>query len=196
MASKQQFIRFVRSECKTYGVKLSLKKRKYLVLSGSMRCSGYFDDYNKELAVAMEHPEGLSTLVHEFAHLTQWVDNCEAWRKLGDSLNKLHDWLEGKEVKGIKKALARARDLELDNEKRAVKLIKEWNLPIDTKRYTQKANAYVQFYNWMYFTRRWCTVKNSPYRNPKIYGEMPTIFNMNYKEMSDKYKKVFEESGI
>jgi hypothetical protein len=196
MAITQQFTQFVREECKKHNVKLLLKKRKYLILTGNVRVSGYFDDENRELAVAVNHPEWLSTLVHEFAHLTQWVDNCEPWKKLGDSLEKLHDWLEGTEVKGIKRALAKARDLELDNEKRSVKIIKEWNLPIDIKIYTQKANAYVSFYNWMYFTRRWCTVKNSPYRNPKIYKKMPTIFKMNYEVMSEKYKKIFENAGI
>lgn len=196
MSNEQQFIKFVRLQCKQHGIKLILKKRAYLVLSRNVRCSGYFDESARKLVVAMNNSGALSVLVHEFAHLTQWVDNCEPWRTLGNSLDKLHGWLDGEEVKGIKRALAKARDLELDNEKRAVKLIKEWNLPIDIKVYTQKANAYVQFYNWMYFTRRWCTVKNSPYRNPKIYKEMPTIFNMNYNEMSDKYKKVFEEAGI
>lgn len=196
MSTTKQFIKFVREECKRHGVKLSLRKRQYLVLTGNVRVSGYFDDEGRELAVAVNHPEWLGTLVHEFGHLTQWVDNCEPWRKLGDSLVKLHDWLEGKKVKGIKRALAKARDLELDNEKRSAKIIKDWNLPIDTKLYTQKANAYIQFYNWMYFTRRWCTVKNSPYRNPKVYKEMPTIFKMNYEEMSDKYKKLYEEAGI
>lgn len=196
MATTRQFIKYVREECKTHGVKLRLKKRKYLVLSGNVRVSGYFDDENKELAVAVNNPEWLGVLVHEFAHLTQWVENCEPWRKLGDSLIKVHDWLEGQEVKGIKKALAKARDLELDNEKRTVKIIKDWGLPINTRLYTQKANAYISFYNWMYYTRRWCTVKNSPYRNPKIYKEMPTIFKMNYEVLSDKYKKVFEEAGV
>lgn len=196
MATTQQFIKYVKEECKTHGVKLRLKKRKYLVLSGNVRVSGYFDDENKELVVAINNPEWLGVLVHEFAHLTQWVENCEPWRRLGDSLTKLHDWLEGQQVKGIKKALAKARDLELDNEKRAVKIIKEWGLPINTRLYTQKANAYISFYNWMYYTRRWCTVKNSPYRNPNIYGEMPTIFRMNYEVLSEKYKKVFEKAGV
>lgn len=196
MGTTRQFIKYVREECKTHGVKLLLKKRKYLILSGNVRCSGYFDDESKELVVAMNHPESLGTLVHEFAHLTQWVDNCEAWRKLGDGLVKLHDWLEGKEVKGIKRALAKARDLELDNEKRAAKIIKDWDLPIDTKLYTQKANAYVNLYNRMLVTRKWPSVKNSPYRNPEIYRYMPTIFKMNYEVMSEKYHKIFENAGL
>ncbi len=61
--------------------------------------------------------------------------------------------------------------MELDNEKRSVAIIKAWDLPIDVKTYTQKANAYIQFYNWMFFTRRWCTPQNSPYKNPKTASE-------------------------
>ena len=96
----------------------------------------------------------------------------------------------------MKKALALTRDLELDNEKRSVKIIKEWGLPIDIKEYTQKANAYVNLYNRLAVTRKWPSVKNSPYKNPKIYKQMPKIFRMDYKNLSEKYYKIFEEAGL
>jgi hypothetical protein len=104
--------------------------------------------------------------------------------------------LNGKEVPNIEKALAKTRDMELDNEKRSVKLIKKWDLPIDVKVYTKKANAYVQFYNYMYLTRRWCNPSNSPARNPKVWKKMPASFRMNYEVMEEKYIKIFEEAGI
>lgn len=196
MSNTDNFVAFVKQECKKYGVRLKLKKSQYLRLTGNIKCSGYFDDKNKELVVAMNRPDWLAILVHEFAHLTQWVDNCKVWRDLGDSIEKVDDWLTGKEVVNIKKALGKCRDLELDNEKRSARLIRKWKLPIDSKVYTQKANAYVQFYNYMYFTRRWSTPGNSPYSNPKIYSKMPRIFKMNYKKISTKYIEVFEKAGV
>ena len=192
----QDFLQYVKSECKANGIKIDLRKRKYLVLSGNIKCSGYFDSENKVLVVATKREDWLPILVHEFGHFTQWMDDCKVWRTSGDSLADVDEWLGGKEIKNIKRSLGKSRDLELDNEKRSVAIIKAWDLPINVKTYTQKANAYIQFYNWMFFTRRWCTPQNSPYKNPKIYGEMPTTFRMNYKQMSPKYKKIFQAAGI
>jgi len=192
----QQFVNHVKSECKTNGIKVELRKRKYLVISGNIKCSGYFDSEEKRLVVATEREDWLPILVHEFGHFTQWMDDCKEWRTSGDSLGEVDEWLGGKEIKNIKRSLGKSRDLELDNEKRSVAIIKAWGLPIDIKTYTQKANAYIQFYNWMFFTRRWCSPTNSPYKNPKIYEEMPTTFRMNYKQMSPKYKKIFQAAGI
>lgn len=195
MGTTHQFIKFVRQECKTHGIKFLLKRSKYVIVSKTIKCSGWFDAEAKELVVAGKSRNWLATLVHEYAHLTQWVDQCKEWRA-AEGIENIDDWLNGKKIKNPKRALAKTRDLELDNEKRSVKLIKDWELPIDIKDYTQRANAYVQFYNYMFYTRRWCTPKNSPYRNPKIYKYMPTVFNMNYKVLSEKYKKVFEDAGI
>lgn len=192
----EHFIDYVKSECKANGIKVDLRQRKYLVLSGNIKCSGYFDSEEKKLVVAMKRADWLSILVHEFGHYTQWMDNCKEWRTSANSLNDVDEWLGGKEVPNIKRSLGKCRDLELDNEKRSVAIIKAWDLPIDTKTYTQKANAYVQLYNWMFFTRRWCTPKNSPYSNPAIYKEMPSTFKMNYKNIGEKYKKIFQAAGI
>jgi len=192
----QQFVDYVKSECKANGIKVDLRKRAYLVLSGNIKCSGYFDSEERKLVVATKREDWLPILVHEFGHFTQWMDDCKEWRTSGTSLNDVDEWLGGKEVTNIKKSLGKCRDLELDNEKRSVAIIKAWELPVDIKTYTQKANAYVQFYNWMFFTRRWCTPQNSPYKNPKIYGMMPTTFKMDYKKMSPKYKKIFQAAGI
>jgi hypothetical protein len=48
----------------------------------------------------------------------------------------------------------------------------------------------------MYYTRRWSTPKNSPYKNEKVLGVMSTKFNMNYNKMSKKVFKVFKEENI
>lgn len=195
MSNTTRFVKHVRSECKKYGIKFLLKRSKYVITEGNIRCVGWFDDIKKELVVAGKDRNWLLTLVHEYAHLTQWADKCKEWQDT-ESIGNIDDWLNGKEIKNPKRALAKTRDLELDNEKRSVKLIKEWNLPINIKIYTQKANAYIQFYNYMYLTRRWHPIKNSPSTNPKVYKQMPAIFSMNYKKLSEKYLKVFEDAGL
>jgi len=195
MGNIQKFVKHVRSECKKHGIKFILKRTQYVIVPYNIKVSGWFDADNKELVVAGKNTHWLATLVHEYAHLTQWLDQCKEWKE-SETIENIDDWLGGKDIKNPKKALAKTRDLELDNEKRSVKVIKEFNLPIDIKDYTRRANAYVQFYNYIFYTRRWCTPKNSPYRNPKIYKFMPSVFKMNYKKMSDKYRKIFEEAGL
>lgn len=196
MDNVERFIEHVKEECKRYGIKLVLRDVKYLQASRKVRCGGYFDEEAGVLAVATKSERWFEILVHEYCHLTQWRDNCEVWQGINKSIVKVNDWLEGKNVRGIKQALAHVRDMELDNEKRSVRTIKKWDLPVDIKLYTQKANSYVLFYNWMYYTRRWCSVKNSPYRNPAIYSRMPTTFRINHSVLLPRYYKIFKEVGV
>lgn len=191
-----EFIKFVKDECKKYGVKCSLRNVNYVKLGGNIKCGGYFDETLPELVSSLNRPDWIEILAHEYSHLTQWIEGTELWNQCMISMPLVDEWLGGKDIKDIDKHLAHSRDLELDNEKRAVKLIKKWDLDVDTDRYTQKANAYVQFYNWMKETRKWATPKNSPYRNERIISSMPKRFNMNYEVMADKYRKIYKEEGI
>lgn len=191
-----EFIAHVKQECKRVGVKCILRPAKSIKLEGSSRCSGYFDSENKELVVAMKQKNSLAILVHEYGHLTQWLDKIEIWDRADISLPKMTDWLEGKKIHNIQKHLSVVRDLELDNEKRSVKIIKKWGLSINTEEYTRKANAYVHFYNYLYYSRKWCKPSNTPYNNKKIISLMSSRFNMRYDILHEHIKKVFEKENI
>jgi hypothetical protein len=80
---------------------------KYLRLSGNIRCSGYFDEESKELVVAMNNTDWLGILVHEYCHMTQWLDGVKVWTDGCEGLEKVEEWLSGKSVRGIKSALAK-----------------------------------------------------------------------------------------
>jgi hypothetical protein len=192
-----EFIKYVKQECKTHNIKCILKNTKTVKLTDDNdRCSGYFDE--EHLVVAMNRPDALQILVHEYCHLTQWVEQCDAWvtSTKNESHDKLYRWLAGEEVKGIEKAINICRDLELDNEKRAVKMIKYFNLPIDIDIYIKKANAYVQYYNYLLISRKWCSPKNSPYKNDRLVEAMSSKFNMNYNKLTKKLLKAFTEENI
>lgn len=195
-ANDKKFIQHVKEQCAEYGIKCIIRHVKYVKLSGNIQCGGWFDEEGKELVCASNRPDFLQILVHEFSHLTQWIDQCEAWKKGIGGVGYVDEWLSGKKVPNIRKHLAYSRDLELDNEKRAVKHIKKFGLSINIEDYIRRANAYVQFYNHMYYTRKWATSKNSPYRNPRIIAAMPKTFHMNYEKMSKKVEKVFREEMI
>jgi hypothetical protein len=192
-----EFIKYVKQECKTHNIKCILKNTKTVKLTNdNNRCSGYFDE--ESLAVAMNHPDALQILVHEYCHLTQWVEQCDVW--IASVKNKSHDklyrWLAGEDIKDIKNAISICRDLELDNEKRATKIIKRFDLPIDISLYIKKANAYVQFYNYLLISRKWCNPKNTPYKNDSLVELMSSKFDMNYNKLTKKLLKAFTEENI
>ena len=191
------FIQHVKEHCKEVGIKCDIRPVKYLVLSGNIRCSGYFCEETMKLVVAGKSKDWLGILVHEYAHLTQWQDKrTNIWKTGSIGVTHLDDWLGGKKIRSVKKAIEWSRDLELDNEKRSVKLIKKWKLPVDLNDYIKKANAYIQFYNYMRYSKRWSRPGNAPYSNKVIYEAMPPNFRMNYKKMSDKYLKLYKEQNI
>lgn len=194
--SARHFLHYVKGKCKKHGIELVLREVSYLKLDGNIKCSGYFDDEGGTLAVAMKSPLALEILVHEFAHLTQYVDNCKAWRNLGDSLDKMTNWLIGKNIKDYERHINVARDLEIDNEKRAVKIIKQFGLDIDMRDYIMRANSYIYFYNWLKTTRRWSTPSNSPYKNKALLEVMPKTFQKSYRTIPKRIAKVFKEQAI
>jgi hypothetical protein len=188
------FIEHVKINCKELGVKVDLRPTRYVKIDSNIKCSGYFDSDNKHLVVAMNHPNWLGILVHEYCHVTQWVDDIDLWHKA--SSTKVDDWLGGKRIRSIDTHIGYSRDLELDNEKRAVRMIRKWKLSIDIDEYVKAANAYIHFYNWMGLTRKWSKPKNSPYLNERILSTMSPRFNMQYNHMSDNVYNAFVEADI
>lgn len=187
---------FVKAECNKLGVRVDLRPSGYVKLDKNIRCSGWFDSENRHLVVAMNRPDALSILVHEYCHVTQWVEGIDLWVKSDDALQKVDQWLGGKRVHNIDRHLATARDLELDNEKRAVRMIRKWKLSIDIDEYIKKANAYVHFYNWIRYTRKWSKPGNTPYSNDLVLSTMSTRFNMQYMRLTPRVKAAFSAAKI
>ena len=191
------FLDHVKKECKSHGIKLDLRKRSgYLRIGGNIKCSGYFDSENKQLVVATKRTDWLDILVHEYAHLTQFADQCDAWVEGASTTDEIDRWLGGEEIEDIERHIVACRNLELNNEKRSVEIIKKFDLPIDVERYTKKANGYVYFYTWMLRTRRWSKPGNSPYSNETVIEAMPNEFQEDYENLPDYVVRVFEEQAI
>jgi hypothetical protein len=193
---EKRFVEFVKQECKKYGVKCDLRNTKYVKLSGNIKCSGWFDSEERRLVCSMNRPDSIEILAHEYCHLTQWVENIPLWKQSEYSTFIIDNWLQGKRANNIKKQMGLARDLELDNEKRTVKLLKRFELDVDLKRYVKKANAYVYFYNRMLKTRKWCTPENSPYTNEKLIENMPSRFKSDYSVTPKRIEKAFSDQNL
>lgn len=192
----KSFIKHVKSECRRTGIKVELRTVKYLKLGQGMKCSGYFDEANRKLVVALLNPVSVEVLVHEFGHFTQWDEKIPIWKDAGWAMGHIEEWLNGKPKRNIEKWMALSRDLELDNEKRSVQLIKDFDLPINIEKYTKSANAYVLFYNWMLTSRKWCKPGNTPYSNKTVLNACSPKFNMRYDQLSTRMRQAFENSGI
>lgn len=194
----KKFIEHVKSECKKYKISCKLKDVQYLKPVPSIRCTGYFDDENRTLQVAMKEKTAFEILVHEYGHLTQWTEKVPVYMKANKYLYAVDDWISGLELPSnmVDAAIQGVVDLELDNERRSVKLIDKHNLSIDKEQYIRKANAYLYFYHWMRKTRKWSRPENMPYKNKRIVAAMPTTLRGNYDKMPKRFEKLFEEENI
>jgi hypothetical protein len=179
---------------KIYNIKCVLKNTQF-VSGDNLKCLGWFDE-NDSLVVAMNNSDSLETLVHEYGHLTQFVENNKIWQDGNKSILYVTEWLNGNYVRNVNSHLDNVKYLELDNEKRSVEIIKYFNLKINIPNYIKKANSYIHLHNWLKETRRWPNPKNAPYNNDSILKLMSPKFNMNYKKLSIKLHKAFEKENI
>ena len=97
--------------------------------------------------------------------------------------------MQGKEYPEdlIKKASEISRDLELDCERRALKKIKKYKLPIDHLTYIRGAAANVHHYNYMYKRRKLASKRGRPvYEEKGILETMPITLRGNFRRMTKK----------
>lgn len=191
-----EFVSHVKQQCKENGVEMELSEASFLELSDQIKCGGYFDSDIPKFACAMGNKSHKELFVHEYCHMTQWLDEIPLWEESLESMQKIDEWIEKKNVRNIKKHIHLAKDLELDNEKRVVETIKKWNLDIDTKLYTKKANAYVLFYLFLEESRKWSVPGKAPYENPRIIEAMSDEFDMNYESLDPRIRKIYLEELI
>ena len=197
----EDLFKLIEKECKKNKVKLDIRDVSYVKINSS-KCSGYFQSEKNDLKIVVakkgiDEKHYRSTLLHEYCHLTQYLDNCKIWKKSQDSIIALHEWLGGKEFnkKDIKKHISNCRDLELNNDKRAVKFLDKYNIGISKKEYTKIANAHILSYNWLLEKRDWAKSGVSV-NNDKLLSLMSDKFDMNYKKLSPKIRRVFKKEKI
>lgn len=192
-----RFTEHVQKQLVEKDVKLIISLHPYVQLSETSKCNGYFDEEEKELAVAFGRPfeESLATLVHEFGHFTQWTNqtpNWVAYSKCNMTDEFLDEWVEGKvrNTKINKEKINIARKMEIECEKIALGLIKKFSIPLDQKTYTKQANAYGCFYRYIAKHRKWYKIGKEPYNNEEILKLMPN--EITDLPMNKELEKLFE----
>ena len=108
------FVVFVKKRCEKFNVLFLFSDEKDIYRDGDP-CDGFFEAPNKgesgilAICIGKELNEVLHTLAHEFTHLLQWYEDDPlylAWDKKPNEKNVFN--------------------LEVDTERRALELLKEW----------------------------------------------------------------------
>ena len=195
-SSHISFISHVKKECRKNGIRLLLSK-KDILRDGIHTYGGYFDEEKIAISSGSESWV-ISTLVHEYCHMRQWIDKAPEYTNINirggnNSILIMNNWIEGTEYKKstIHTAMSRNRDCELDCERRTVEAIREFKLHIDINNYIQVANSYILAYNYVKLVRTWNFI-GSVY-DKEIVSEMPTdLYSLNYNRLPNKFKKLFD----
>lgn len=198
-----EFVRYVEKALQKKNVVAHITDAEYVLLDDGTRVNGYFDELEPKLACACGKPLRiwLPTLVHEFSHFEQWKEKSAAWKLVDigkrntDASEEFFAWINGKRIpKAVVTDYARrTRLMEMDCERRTVKNIRKFGLPIDVELYCAKANAYIHFHNFMLQERKWYKVGREPYNLKPVYSAMNATLDKRTDRTPQKYMRLFEE---
>lgn len=172
------------------GVSILLSPDPVVYPEKNVPCSGYFDSCAKipQIVVATGYPLWLSTLVHEYCHATQWYEKTAAWEAT-DKAADMWDCLSGKPVRNLKEKAAIWRDMEADNERRTIRLLKQLKAPVDITMYIKAANAYLHFYNLIPETKKWYGKTKGPYQTFEVLIEANSTLDLDFNRTPAKLRK-------
>jgi hypothetical protein len=183
-----KLLKIIKTNLKSNGFSLTLSPTKE-VLADGLGCSGYFCDTTKVLVVATKKSkkDWIATLLHEYCHFLQFIEECPFYAEYTSSNPQItYDYLDDSyrgltqtEYEALVVSIEATQRVELDCERRVIALIKEHKLQryINIKEYSQKATAYVLFYQIMLAERRWYTLEKAPYAYKPAYSQMPTTLD-------------------
>ena len=191
----------VMSQCRTAGVRLVISAQPTIKQFG-VDCAGWFgpidDGPEHVLAVAtgVATQEWLPTLLHEYCHMQQWLEDPKHFKQLDDHETLVFKWVAGEvELNNVDLAAAIWGSvwLEGDCERRAQKLIKAWGLEgyINPDEYGQKGMAYAHFYNAVKQFRKWYRTGQAPYSVESVWREFPSTVDVNWTP-TEKHMKLYE----
>ena len=193
-----QFVRHVKNHLAQYGMRLVIGRGR-LLNCGGYRCEGFFNDREKMIKIARHSANFLETLVHEYSHFLQYINNSKIYNKSDKAILMVDEWFAGKEFPQdkLRRSFFIIRAMERDCEKRAVKLIKKFNLQIDEKLYTKRAHCYIYSHFLMEKTRKFYAYKKSPYRSSVVLKIMPSSMAvLSHKSIPPKVYSVLESFTI
>lgn len=161
---------------------------------GKYKYSGTFSDEPLEFVckISKEDPRWFHTFIHEYCHFLQWREQ-KIWNENVGCDSALDMWLSGVNIanKKIEESIETLKRIEIDCEKRVVKLIKSENLSIDIEDYIRRANSYVLFYNVVREERLW--YKKPPYNVDELVALMPSNFLKSYDHVPRRFAALVKQ---
>lgn len=189
----KSFIEEVDTELKASGIELYLSSGSTVKLDCGA-CSGYYDSANKRLAVAtgMSEKRFISVACHELSHKRQQDDLSSIWHdpQNNENYELFFQWLKGKKHPHPEILVQAAIKLELDCEKRSIKLIRrKFSHIINPLDYIRASNAYL--FGHLFMLQKGCWFKKTLYL-PQILESCPDHFCRKYEVIPPKLAKVFD----
>lgn len=193
----QSFIQDTISTAKENGIKIRFSKKELVFFDKDDKTgsAGYFSHEPLELAVATKHEnpkDWIALMVHESCHMDQYLFNRVQWEKDIVLYEIFFSWLEGTnsyDDHEIKTAVDGVIENELDCERRSVKKIKKYGLPIDLDRYRRRANSYLYAIRFFGIYRKWY---NKIYDDDSVWKIAPSNFKSSYEKIPKNLLKMFE----
>ena len=194
----EEFEEKIRQSCGYWGVALQVDRERYVNDGTDSDSNGWFDGTIPKLAYAKGHDAWFPAALHEYNHMCQWQEKDPIFfSDLQVEADKhLWEWLS-REVElspeDARKYAMVYLQLELNCERRSLKMITDLDLPLDPERYAQTANAYIMFYHLVQKYRKWYKIEEEPYHIEEIVSAMPKdLHTLNYEEISDEMVTLFE----
>lgn len=201
--SLESYLEDLENETTSRGVKLDLRDTTYLRIEG-IAVEGYFCEDTPALVTSVKKPQKLwlPVLVHEHCHMDQWIEKdpsyTETWMKDEKlcAIDIFDRWIKGEDFSEeiVKRTAKLNRDIELNCERRALKKIKKYDLPINPEEYVRSAAANVHHYNYILKRRKMAGKPGFPcYNDNKILETMPITLRGNFNRITNKQLEAFEE---
>lgn len=188
------FIQYAITDLLSYGVQVLLVKRDSLYIHREDR--GEFDADSNTLKCIIEKDteQWMMAFVHEYCHFRQWVERPMLFSS-DEQVNQFYEFLYEKRTtisrKALQKGTRSAIRTELDCEKRTVKQIEKWKLPIDISNYIKTSNAYIYSYAYALALKLSLRgMKISPSMSSPVINAMPDYFLDQYIPIPDEYAKL------
>lgn len=182
-----EFVSIVDKKLKKARHKLRLYFGSGLYIAGS-KVEGYYCGDSKELAICIGSDlDWVSTLVHEYNHFIQHQNKSKYWQALTFDGKQAYElwwnWIE-REIElseeELNSVVRRIQDVEYECECMTIKMIEEYNLPVNLEEYILSSNSYLYFYQYAKKYRTWYSENGSP-KNDHVYARMPKT------KMTDSY---------
>lgn len=114
----------------------------------------------------------LPTFIHEYCHFLQWKNKSVYFTKGIKSTERYYKWLGGETEDVDISDLRNIQKMELDCDRRAIKIIKKNSINIDLQQYIQESNSYILAHNYVHESRKYFST--FPYAKDCVRTTVPT----------------------